>query len=122
VSRVGLRTPVPPEYMEYHEKQQRAEVDAVREARDAALSEGGLPVSAHVSEAAVHSAIRVEASASASAGLRHAPLGEVFRCGGRSATQSTDTWRLLLLCNMSICFSLHSKTQIKILVESEQKC
>jgi hypothetical protein len=90
VSRVGLRTPVPPEYMEYHEKQQRAEVDAVREARDAALSEGGLPVSAHVSEAAVHSAIRVEASASAE--LRHVPFGgKGARRGGQSASQSTNT-------------------------------
>jgi hypothetical protein len=62
---------VPPEYMEYHEKQQRAEVDAVREARDAALSEGGLPVSANVSEAAVHSAIRVEERQSAAGALRY---------------------------------------------------
>lgn len=33
VSRIGLRTPMPPEYMEFHEKQQRAEVDSVREVR-----------------------------------------------------------------------------------------
>ena len=33
VSRVGLRTPMPPEYMEFHEKQQRAEMDSVREVR-----------------------------------------------------------------------------------------
>ncbi len=116
MSRVGLRTPVPPEYMEYHEKQQRAEVDAVREARDAALSEGGLPVSAHVSEAAVHSAIRVEASASASAGLRHARGGVQMR---RTIGESEHR---LLFCDLSICFSLHPKTQIKILLEKEQKC
>lgn len=81
MSRVGLRTPVPPEYMEYHEKQQRAEVDAVREARDAALSEGGLPVSANVSEAAVHSAIRVEERPAAAGALRYCIASACARWG-----------------------------------------
>jgi hypothetical protein len=29
VSRVGLRTPMPPEYMEYHEQQRKAELEQV---------------------------------------------------------------------------------------------
>ena len=35
VSRIGLRTPMPPEYMEFHEKQKQGELESIREVSSA---------------------------------------------------------------------------------------
>jgi hypothetical protein len=107
VSRVGLRTPMPPEYMEFHEKQQRAEVDSVRQvhflsrlvhllvvvkfrpipllflfrlqAREAALADGDLYVSEHVSPAAVAASTSLDDSPSSSpAGISNSAESEAL--------------------------------------------
>jgi hypothetical protein len=45
VSRVGLRTPMPPEYMEFHEKQKQGELETLREVSTLSLLEFHLSLS-----------------------------------------------------------------------------